>query len=119
MLLKARLDEKRLSFSRKGRSSIEPLWEWLNTCVDAEKSASSNDLDEIKRVAEKIVTNPRLLDKRVVGDFARPFELVWECKGFSAEGAARFDHPLGCAAGELPENIKWRGRWDLNPRSPA
>ncbi|ROL59307.1 hypothetical protein D9V87_05885 [Bacteroidetes/Chlorobi group bacterium MS-B_bin-24] len=42
----------------------------------AEKLASSNDFDEIKSFVEKIGTNRRLLDRIVIFDFVRPFDLI-------------------------------------------
>ena len=117
MTLKTTLHEKKTAFGRRKVSERnEPLREFINACIDAEKIASSNDLDEIKIVAEKIVTNPRLLDKRVVSDFARPFEMVLKYKEYSAEGAAR---PLPAApapSAEFPESTIWWRRVDLNHR---
>ena len=119
MTLKTTLAEKKTGLGRKGKYRNEPFREWLNICIHADKLASSNNLDEIKTVAEKIVTNPRLLDKRVVGDFARHFELVWKYKGFSAEEAGQFHQRLASDPNESPECIKWSGRRDLNPRPLA
>ena len=110
LTLKATLQEKRAGLGRKGKSSIEPLRGWLNTCIDADKLASSDNLDEIKRVTEKIATNPRLLDQRVIGDLARHFEMVWKYKGFSDEDAAQFHEQLLNDPAATPECIKWSGR---------
>ena len=40
------------------------------------KLASSNDFDEIKSFAEKIGTNRRLLDRKLIFDFQKPFDFV-------------------------------------------
>jgi len=41
-----------------------------------QKLASSNDFDEIKSFAEKIGTNRRLLDRKLIFDFVRSFDFV-------------------------------------------
>jgi len=73
---KTALLEKRDDFGRKGNNWIEPLREWINDTHHAEKLASSNDFDEIKSFAEKIGTNRRLLDRKLIFDFAQPFDLI-------------------------------------------
>ena len=40
------------------------------------KLALSNDFDEIKSFAEKIGTNRRLLDRKLIFDFQKPFDFV-------------------------------------------
>ena len=54
--------------------------EWIKDAHHAEKLASSNDFDEIKSFAEKIGTNRRLLDRKALLDFKKPFDLIPEYK---------------------------------------
>jgi hypothetical protein len=83
-LIKTKIDlsQRKEDFGRKARHGgqgnnwIEPLREWINTAHHAEKLASSNDLDEIKSLVEKIGTNRRLLDRKVFFDFQKPFDLI-------------------------------------------
>jgi hypothetical protein len=83
---------KRIDFGRKGNNWIEPLKNWILTANYAEKLASSNDFDEIKSFAEKIGTNRRLLDRKLIFDFVRPFDLIPKykeiCEASRAEGEA-------------------------------
>src|SRR3989338_7181923 len=81
--LKTDLQRRKSDFVRKVRQPacrqagwIEPLREWINTAHHAEKLASSNDFDEIKSFAEKIGTNRRLLDRKLIFDFQKPFDFV-------------------------------------------
>ena len=73
---KTDLNKKRADFGRKGNNWIEPLKDWILSAHHAEKLASSNDFDEIKSFAEKIGTNRRLLDRKLIFDFVRPFDLI-------------------------------------------
>jgi len=69
------LDRKR-DFGRKGNLWIEPLRDWINAACHAEKLASSKDFYEIKSLVEKIGTNHRLLDRKILLDFKKPFDLI-------------------------------------------
>jgi hypothetical protein len=106
---KAVLIEKKEDLGRKRGNSIEPIREWINTCIHADKLASSNNFDEIKGIAEKIVMNPRLLDKKIVGDFARHFEMVLIYKEFSAGNTQRVGERLPALFAEFPESKVWWG----------
>jgi hypothetical protein len=64
----------------KGRFWNKPLREWINLACSAEKLASSEDFYEIKSLVEKIGTNRRLLDRNVLLDFKKPFDLIPEFK---------------------------------------
>jgi len=68
------------------------LKNWILTANYAEKLASSNDFDEIKSFVEKIGTNRGLLDRIVIFDFVRPFDLIpkytGKCEASRAEGEA-------------------------------
>ncbi|MFN7088923.1 MAG: hypothetical protein ACK4NX_03890, partial [Candidatus Paceibacteria bacterium] len=80
----------------------------------AEKLASSNDFDEIKSFVEKIGTNRHLLDRKIIFDFVRPFDLIPKykeiCEASRAEGEAS-------EQASSPRNDKsciWSGRRDSN-----
>jgi hypothetical protein len=73
---KTDLNKRKADFGRKGNNWIEPLKEWILSAHHAEKLASSNDFDEIKSFAEKIGTNRRLLDRKLIFDFVRSFDFV-------------------------------------------
>jgi len=83
--LKASLHEKKANLGRKGNNWNEPLREWVNTIIHAEKAASSNDFDGIKALMEKIGTNRHLLNQTVEFELARPFDLILKYKGFKDE----------------------------------
>jgi len=89
---KTDLNRRKADFGRKGNNWIEPLKEWILSAHHAEKLASSNDFDEIKSFAEKIGTNRRLLDRKLIFDFVRPFDFVpkytEKCERNCATGAA-------------------------------
>ena len=62
--------------SRSGNNWNEPLREWINLACHAEKLATSEDFYEIKAMVEKIGTNRRLLDRKIIFDFKKPFDLI-------------------------------------------
>jgi len=74
--LKTELLEKKRDFGRKGNNWNEPLREWINLACSAEKLATSSDFYEIKSLVEKIGTNRRLLNRIVLLDFKKPFDLI-------------------------------------------
>ena len=73
---KTALLEKKDDFGRKGNNWVEPLRNWIKTAHYAKKLASSNEFDEIKSFVEKIGTNRRLLDRKLIFDFQKPFDLI-------------------------------------------
>jgi len=89
---KTDLNRRRADFGRKGNNWIEPLREWILTAHHAEKLASSNEFDEIKSLVEKIGTNRRLRDRKLIFDFVRPFDLIpkytEKCERSPAAGGA-------------------------------
>mgnify|MGYP001604630505 CR=1 FL=1 len=113
--LKTELLERKRDFGRKGNNWNEPLKGWLNTACHAEKLASSEDFYEIKSLVEKIGTNRRLLDRIVLFDFKKPFDLIpqykstYEKENFAHERALA----LLCPSKTQPSQI-WSGRADLN-----
>ena len=116
---KTDLNKRKSDFGRKGNNWIEPLREWILSAHHAKKLASSNDFDEIKSFAEKIGTNRRLLDRKLIFDFVRPFAFVpkytGKCERSRAKSAA--SEQTNC-----PQNsqcLDWSGRQDLNLRHPA
>ena len=106
---KTDLNKRKSDFGRKGNNWIEPLEEWILSAHHAEKLASSNDFDEIKSFAEKIGTNRRLLDRKLIFDFQKPFDFVQKytekCERSPATGGA--SEPTNC-----PQNsqcLDWSG----------
>jgi len=73
---KTELLERKRDFGRKGNLWIEPLRNWINLACHAEKLASSEDYYEIKSLVEKIGTNRRLLNRKALLDFKKPFDLI-------------------------------------------
>ena len=118
--LKTELLEKKRDFGRKGNNWIEPLRNWLFLACHAEKLVSSEDFYEIKSLVEKIGTNRRLLDRKIILDFKKPFDLIPDYKStyknevFSQERAKT----LSCSSINTPSQI-WSGRLDSNQRPPA
>ena len=117
---KTDLNKKRADFGRKGNNWIEPLKDWILSAHHAEKLASSNDFDEIKSFAEKIGTNRRLLDRKLIFDFVRPFDLIpkYTEKYERSPAAGGASEQTNC-----PQNsqcLDWSGIQDLNlqPRAP-
>ena len=114
---KTDLQRRKSDFGRKGNNWIEPLKEWILAAHHAEKLASSNEFDEIKSFAEKIGTNRRLLDRKLVFDFIRPFDLIpkygEKCERSPAAGGAseQTNNP------DFEKSLSWSGRLDLNQRS--
>ena len=117
---KAEFMQKKADFGRKGNLWIEPLREWIKTAHHAEKLASSQNFYEIKIFMEKIGTNRRLLDKKVILDFKKPFDLSLEYtsiydKKIFAQKASK--NPSFCE--ENPQCPRWSGRLDSNQRPLA
>jgi DNA invertase Pin-like site-specific DNA recombinase len=105
--LKTELLERKRDFGRKGNNRNEPLREWINLACHAEKLASSEDFYEIKSFVEKIGTNRRLLNRIVLLDFRKPFDLIpyykrsYEKEIFAQERALA----LSCSSRNPPSMI--------------
>ena len=116
---KTDLNKRKADFGRKGNNWIEPLKNWILSAYQAEKLASSNDFDDIKSFVEKIGTNRRLLDRKLIFDFVRPFDLIPKykeiCKASRAEGEASEQTP----STRNDKSCIWSGREDLNLRLPG
>ena len=118
--LKTELLGKKRDFGRKGNNWNEPLRDWINLACHAEKFASSEDFYEIKSLVEKIGMNRRLLDRKIILDFKKPFHLILEYKksyekeNFAQERSKTFS----CSSMKTPSQI-WSGRLDLNQRPLA
>ena len=112
---KTDLNKRNADFGRKGNNWIEPLREWILSAHHAEKLASSNEFDEIKSFAEKIGTNRRLLDRKLIFDFVRPFDFVpkytEKCERSPAAGGASEQ----TNASEFEKSLSWSGRRESNP----
>ena len=118
---KTDLNKKRADFGRKGNNWIEPLKEWILSAHHAEKLASSNEFDEIRSFAEKIGTNRRLLDRKLIFDFVRPFDFVpkYTEKSESRQGGINSAPAAGGASEptNCPQNsqcLDWSGRQELD-----
>ena len=89
---KTDLQQRKSDFGRKGNNWIEPLREWIKTAYHAEKLALSQDFYEIKIFTEKIGTNRRMLDRKILFDFRPPYDLVpkykEKCERSPAAGGA-------------------------------
>ena len=81
-LIKTKIDlqQRKSDFWRKGNNWLEPLRNWVKTAYYAKKIALSKDFMEIKSLVEKIGTNRRLLDKKILFEFVKPFDLIPEFK---------------------------------------
>jgi DNA invertase Pin-like site-specific DNA recombinase len=105
--LKTELLERKRALDTKCQGWNELLREWLNLACHVEKLASSEDFYEIKSLVEKIGTNRRLLNRIVLLDFKKPFDLIpyykrsYEKEIFVQERAKA----LSCSSGNLPSLI--------------
>ena len=113
---KTALLEKKGDLGRKGNNWIEPLREWIKTAHHAEKLALSKDFYEIKIFAEKIGTNRRMLDRKILFDFRPPFDLIPKYKGFGEASLASGEASEQTSSPEKSESQLWSGREDLNLR---
>jgi len=77
-LIKAKTEllERKRALDTKCQVWNEPLREWINLACSAEKLATSEDYYEIKSLVEKIGTNRRLLERKIIFDFKKPFDLI-------------------------------------------
>ena len=85
MKIKVDLYNERTNFGRKP-SWIEPLRDWVKTIHHAGKLASSSDnLEAVKSLAEKIGTKRLLLDKKILFDFVPPYNILPKYKALQAK----------------------------------
>ena len=127
---KTDLNKRKSDFGRKGNNWIEPLRNWIKTAHHAEKLALSNDFYEIKSLTEKIGTNRRLLDRKLIFDFQKPFDFVpkytEKCERSPAtDGASDLSAVALAKAGptnclQNSQCLSWSGMPDSNrrPHSP-
>jgi len=73
---KTALIEKRAVFLKKGNNWLEPLKEWILKASSVDELASSKNYEEIKLFFEKIGTNRRLLDKKIVFEWKEPWNIL-------------------------------------------
>ncbi len=116
---KTDLNKKKSDFGRKGINWIEPLKAWILSAHHAEKLASSNNFDEIKSFAEKIGTNLRLLDRKLIFDFQKPFDFVPKYKGKCERSPAAGGASEQTNCPQNSSSFVWSGRQDLNLRPLA
>ena len=118
-LIKAKtgLLEKKRDFGRKGNNWNEPLRDWINLACHAEKLASSEDFYEIKSLVEKIGTNRRLLDRKALLDFKKPFDLIpYYKRSYDENFLAQKDFKNHSLSSKNTPSLIWSGRADLNRR---
>jgi len=104
---KTALLQKKDDFGRKGNNWIEPLRNWILFASQAEKLASSNEFDEIKSFVEKIGTNRRLLDRKLIFDFVRPFDLIPKYKEICEASRAEGDTACGGQSPQYSKYLAW------------
>ena len=92
----------------------EPLREWIKTAHHAEKLALSEDFYEIKIFAEKIGTNRRMLDRKILFGLRPPFDLIPKYKGFGERSAAPAARSEPSFSSKNSESIVWSGRAESN-----
>jgi len=95
------------------------LREWIKTAYHAEKLALSNDFMEIKSLTEKIGTNRRMLDRKILFGLRPPFDLIPKYKGFGERSAASAARSEPSFASKDSESFVWSGHPDLNRESDA
>ena len=110
---KTRLIERKEDLGQQGALWNEPLREWVKAARMAEKIALSEDFQELKNFFEKIGTNPKLLDKKILFDFAPTFENLNKIKCLQTQSPASAGRVLGVAGSSSPA---WWRRRDSNPR---
>ncbi|MAE10080.1 MAG: hypothetical protein CMF78_02665 [Candidatus Marinimicrobia bacterium] len=85
---KTALLDKKGDFGRKGNNWLELLRNWIKSLNHAEKLALSKDFYEIKIFLEKIGTNRKMLNKTILFDFVRPYDLIPKYMGFCERSSA-------------------------------
>ena len=101
----------------KGNNWNEPLREWINLACSAEKLATSGDFYEIKSLVEKIGTNRRLLNRIMLLDFKKPFDLIpYYKRSYDENFLAQKDFKNPSFPSKIAPSQIWSGRTDLNCR---
>ncbi|GIW63077.1 MAG: hypothetical protein KatS3mg090_0903 [Patescibacteria group bacterium] len=116
---KTELLQKKSDFGRRGNNWIEPLRNWIKTAHHAEKLALSKDFYEIKIFAEKVGTNRLLLNKKIIFDFVRPFDLIPKYKEICERSRASARRSEQSNSSQNDKCRIWSGRRDSNPRPHA
>ena len=83
---KVDLEAQKQDFGKRGVEWVELVRGFVEASNDAGRLISSDDFGEIKAFVKKIGSNRLLLDKKVLLDFALPFDLIPKYKGLTAEG---------------------------------
>ncbi len=114
MKIKVDLHDERTNFGRKP-SWVEPLRDWVKTTCHAGKLASSSDnLEAVRSMAEKIGTKRLLLDKKILFDFVPPYNNVPKYKALQSKSPRLDLHRGQLREGETKELLAWWSRRDSN-----
>ncbi len=101
-------------FSYSKNKRFEPLREFVKAAHRAEKLALSNDFEEIKSFIEKIGTNRQLLDRKLLFDFKKPFDLIPK---YISENAWRNATPKNSISPKIP-TVPQGGNKNCRLKSP-
>ncbi len=110
---KTDLNKRKSDFGRKGNNWIEPLRNWIKDAHHAEKLALSKNFYEIKIFAEKIGTNRRLLDRKIVWNWKEEWGVLAEKKDKMPPVRDRSER---IPSAQSEKSLTWSGWRDLNPR---
>ncbi len=109
---KMELATKKQNLGQKGNNWIEPLKELVELAHSAGKQDPTKDFTAVKSLAEKIGTNRKLVDKKVVWKYRPEWQIIHNYKA----------NPLTVVSVKVPPELQllgicteWGGRWDLNP----
>ncbi len=93
----------------------EPLREWIKSSSEAEIRAKSQNYHKLKQSIEKIGTNRRLLDKKVLVRGGPPFYLIPKKNGFLGASPAEGGASEQSSRSEKSLSFDWSGQRESNP----
>jgi len=109
---KVQLTQNLENFGRRGKNWLQPLRAWILEAKKAAIAANSKNYTEIKEAVQIVGSDPKLLNKSVVLEFAplwqKVAEIIAESDGRAAAGAAAE------TLKNLQSSLWWRCR-ELNP----
>lgn len=111
--MKMNLSAKKQTLGQKGNNWIEPLKELVELAHSAGKQDPTKDFIPIKSLSEKIGTNRKLVDKKVVWKYQPVWQILRNYKA----------NPKVVKSTKVPPemllegiSVLWGGWWDSNPR---